>query len=204
MTKAEWIEEVRIKAMSRASISSDTINKGDEYRFHPVFVEKILNNIYNEIVHTYYNQGKVVNNSMFTKRYSQTFSTDIDTGIKYLAYPEKFVAISDSQGAVRFIKAKSTYGITFEPIKDSDLHYFIGSEIALIDEVVGYVSNQERVDLFGEIDSAILTSGVFMDVVIPFEAYESTDEIHIPVGQDEAMFERAISVLMDDKVQIDG
>jgi len=204
MTKEEWIEEVRVKAMSRASINSDMINKGDEYKFHPVFIEKVLNNIYAEIVQAYYNQGKAVNNSMFTKRYSQTFSTDVDTNIKYLEYPEKFIPISDAQGAVRFIKAKSTYGITFEPIKDSDLHYFIDSEIASIDEVYGYVSNQERVDIFGDIDTAIVTAGVLMDVVIPFEAYDATDEIHIPVGQDEVMFERAISVLMDDKIQVNG
>lgn len=134
----------------------------------------------------------------YTKEYqSVAISQDTNTDVYYSTLPEKIINLprKAGNGVIRISGMKST-SIEFAPIHNNALQSITTLEINDVDDVVGYVYKNGRVEYQG-MTATIASGTVKMELVIPFEAYDDTDEVMIPTGSDEILVQNVVQLIIN-------
>lgn len=132
--------------------------------------------------------------------YTKTYlSIDIEkeslTDIYYSELPAPVIQLPRIGDGIMRISGMKSKSVEFVPMSNGQLQNIDGLEIDLIDDVMGYVFKNGRIEYYG-MTSTIADDTVKVELVIPFEEYEEDDYVQIPTGSDEALIRRVIELLI--------
>lgn len=172
-----------VKAEIRSLITNLLPKYDKTNKYHPSVVnaaiERVLIEMYQEV---FYENPLAL--QRFTKPYGYTValavSSEASTGLYYTTLPAKVVPFKDKSSGVRRISTPVQGAFTFFPTDQREMDYLQnGSNADTVTSKIGYVVTPTRVEYYN-ISGAVRTSGVRMDIVIPFSTYLDTDEVLIP------------------------
>jgi hypothetical protein len=148
-------------------------------RYIDATVEKVLASLYEDIW-----RFNPLNLQRYTKSYGYTVpiivSTEVATGIKYSNLPESILVFQDKSSGVRRISTPAQGAMMFFPMDFREIDLATnGCYFDTVNTKVGYAVNQTRVEYYN-IPTSIVTSGVRMDLIVPFSKYLDSDEVKIP------------------------
>jgi hypothetical protein len=166
--------------------------------YHDVFIdaciEKVIANLYEEVW-----RMNPLNLQRYTKQFGYTsasaYTPTLDTGntgLYYVAYPEKIIPFQDKASGVRRINSLTQGGLRFLPMDAREVDLVMnGSYFKSLTSVVsstskvGYVVTQDRIEFYN-MTAAIAAAKIRMDLIIPFSKYAETDVVLIPEIADRA------------------
>ena len=177
--------------MIKKEIRSVIFNRLQKYdssaTYHPRVIdaeaEAVLNQMYNEVA-----ASAPLSLQRFTRGYGydtpRTVLNEPATGIYYTTLPENIVPIMDKASGVRRVAPATQTGIKFFPMDQREWDLILGSSfVSYVKNKIGYCVTPTRVEYYG-MTGAIITSGVRMDLLIPFSEYIDTDVILVPEHKD--------------------
>ena len=139
----------------------------------------------------------ITNFDPYIKEYqSVAIAQDSSTEVYYSVLPSEIIMIPRKAGnGIMRISGMTSTSVEYVPITNSDLQVIDGLDVNTIDDVVGYVFKNGRVEYQGM--TATLAGGtVKMELVIPFEAYEDEDYVQIPTGSDDMLIQGVVKMLI--------
>jgi len=193
--------------MIKQEIRSLIINLSPKYeeteRHHPRVVdsviEKVLAEFYNlvflrsplELQRHTKQFGYTVAIAVAYEAATQLYYSNLPTGIDIIPFPDK-------ASGVRRISTPIQGGATFYPmdVREMDLIQS-GSYVHTLTDKVGYATRRTRIEYYN-MSAAIVTSGVRLDLIIPFSQFLDTDTVLVPelVNNDgQGFIDRALQVL---------
>ena len=199
MTKAELRSLVK-----NALLKIDNTNK---YHNNVIdhSIEHAMNQIYGDL---FRNNPSDLDD--YTKSYGDdespiAITLDSGTGYYYSTLPKPIVPIGDKASGVRHIRGYGTpvagsytrQDYNFVPMTRKELDLisdtYTGEYDGLSFGTIGYVVRRDKVQYYG-LDATthliiIDTGGVGMDLLVPFTAFDDTDIVMLPFGQDKKIQE---------------
>ena len=173
--------------MQKQEIISTIFNRLKKYdssvnvhhRFIAAECESVLNQMYNEVFRI-----NPLSHQRFTKGYGYTvpltISTEVSSGIYYTTLPENIVMFPDRASGVRRVAPAQQTGMGFFPMDQREWDLALnGLYVNVVKDRIGYIVTPTRVEYYG-ITGAIITSGVRMDLIIPFSKYADSDDVLYP------------------------
>ena len=135
--------------------------------------------------------------SDYTKEYqSVAISKDSNTDVYYSTLPANIIIVPKRAGSgIIRISGMKSESVEFVPMTNNELQTIEGLEVDTIDDVVGYVFKNGRVEYKG-MTSTIAAGTVKMELIIPFEAYSDTDILQLPLGSDEMILQSVVNMLI--------
>ena len=177
--------------MIKQEIVSTVVNRLQKYdktaKYHKRVVEaeceSVLNQMYNEVF-----MMSPLSLQRFVKGYGYTTPltvlSEVSTGIYYTTLPENIVPIPDKASGVRRVAPATQSGTRFYPVDQREWDLLLsGSFTNFVKNKIGYCVTPTRVEYYG-MTGAIITSGVRMDLLIPFSEYTDNDVILVPEHTD--------------------
>lgn len=198
--------------MIKSEIRSVVLNRLGRFdkvsRYHPrvldAEIESVLNQMYNEVfrMNPLYLQR-------FTKGYGYSVplavSTEASTGIYYTTLPENIVCFPDRSSGVRRVAPATQIGLGFYPMDQREWDISLSGTLgSYVKDKIGYIVTPTRVEYYG-ITGVIITSGVRMDLIIPFSEYADTDVVLYPEHtlEDGSGFIDRVVARLADKPEVD-
>ena len=133
----------------------------------------------------------------YTKEYqSVAISQDGNTNVYYSTLPSPIIMIPRKAGnGIMRISGMTSNSIEFVPMTNNMLQTIEGLEVDDVDDVVGYVFKNGRIEYQGM--TATIAAGIVkMELIIPFEEYEDTDYVQIPTGSNEIIIQGVVQLLV--------
>jgi hypothetical protein len=156
-------------------------DKSGKYHFRllDAAIERVLIEMYQEV---FYENPLAL--QRFTKPYGYTTAltviSEATTGLYYTNVPAQYVVFKDKSSGIRRVSTPVQGAFTFFPMDQREMDFVQnGSNVDAVTTKIGYVVTPTRVEYYN-MSGAVLTSGVRMDVIIPFSVYLDTDEVLIP------------------------
>ena len=152
--------------------------------------------VYNSILAEVLTKG-FSNTDPYVKEYTgMAISQDGTTNTYYSTLPEKIISIPRRSGnGVVSIRGTQSESIEFAPMTNNMFRIIDGLDVDEVDDVIGYVYKNGKVEYKG-MTTTVASGTVKMELIIPFESYDDTDEINIPTGMDEVLIRRAVDLIM--------
>ena len=191
-----------IKQEIRSLVRNSLPKLDKSNRWHDLYIgaaiEKALAQMYNDIW-----EINPLNLQRYTKQYGYTVPLTIEveatTLIYYTSFPVSVLPFQDSASGVRRISTPIQGGLSFVPI-DPRMHDLIlsGSYTDTVTSKIGYIVTPTRVEYYN-ISADVITSGVRMDLIVPFSVYDEDDVVLIPeianVKSNETFVDRVMKIL---------
>jgi hypothetical protein len=185
------------------SLVRNTLPKYDKSNsYHDVFlngvIEKAIGQMYEDVW-----RMNPLNLQRYVKQYGYltpiAVLTENSTGIKYSLLPESIHVFQDKSSGVRRISTPLQGRFMFFPLDAREVDLISNGSFAdTVNSKVGYVVNQTRIEYYN-MSTAIETSGVRMDLIVPFSKYSESDEVKIPEIADtrtgETFMDRVLKIL---------
>jgi hypothetical protein len=109
---------------------------------------------------------------------------DSTTGKYYCLFPKPILQLPERGEGVRTISTITGDELEFVPVSEYEYRLMDGMEVEQVEtSTVEYLVRFDRVVFVRNLASTVITNGVRMSLVIPFNEYELTDEIPIPSGK---------------------
>ena len=145
--------------------------------------EVVLNQMYNEVA-----GASPLSLMRFVKGCGYDTPLEIlsepSTGIYYSDLPENIVPIMDKASGVRRVAPATQTGGKFYPMDQREWDLMMNNSfVSKVKNKIGYCVTSTRVEYYG-MTGDIITSGVRMDLLIPFSEYLDTDVILVPEHKD--------------------
>lgn len=121
---------------------------------------------------------------------------EVGTEIKYSELPAPIIQFPLVADGIRNIQTMKGTSLEFVPMSNDELSLIDNLDVNNIDDVIGYAFKNGRIEYKGMTNEILDGGGVRMDLVIPFEAYSDDDDIQIPSGQDERLFQIVVNSLL--------
>ncbi len=173
--------------MIKSEIRSLVLNRLQRYDKTAKFMGRVLDAECEAVLNQMYNEVFSVNPlslQRFTKGYG--YSTPLAVGneastlIYYTTLPENIVNFPDRASGVRRVAPATQTGIGFYPMDQREWDLAMsGLYINYVKDKIGYIVTPTRVEYYG-MTGDIISSGVRMDIIIPFSEYEDTDVVLYP------------------------
>ena len=173
-----------IKSEIISYVKGQTPREDKNQRFHNRYLEAVIEGVIKEMYSDLYkiNPGLL---DLYTKTYGNVtpvaVSLERTTGIYYSTLPVNIINLPCKSSGVRQIYplTKST-GNIFQPMDATEADLIFNTDVAVVTNKVGYrVKQNSRVDYYN-MNASIISSGVIMDLLIPFSVYADTDVVLIP------------------------
>ena len=177
-----------IKSEIRSTVKNSLQKYDKTARYHDrvldAVIEKTLNELYTEVF-----IANPLTLQRYTKGYGYTtpliIMYEAVTGIYYTILPENIVPFNDKASGVRRIAPATQIGTSFFPMDQREWDLATkGVQSSKVKDGIGYIVNFARVEYYG-ITSNIITSGVRMDLIIPFSEYGDANVVLIPEHLDD-------------------
>jgi hypothetical protein len=152
-------------------------------RYHSAWVERVIERVLIEMYSDLYKY-----NPHLLDNYTKTFgavtpiaiSLEATSGIYYSTLPVNIVNIACKGSGVRHIYPVQQTGNQFQPMDAREADMVFNTDVAIVTNKIGYrVRQDSRVDYYN-MSSVIVTSGVRMDLLVPFSVYTDTEVVLIP------------------------
>lgn len=159
----------------------ETINRRFQNQWHPNMVASYIALAIEKFL---YPQLKAdpSNYDMFTKDYeNQTVSYDEDREIYYITLPSPVIQLMKTGDGVRDIRTTRGKSITFTPVSANQAKVLNDLEVFKIHDRVRYIVRNGRIEFFDK-NTIEKIPTVDLSLAIPFNQYDSDDEVVIPAG----------------------
>lgn len=165
-------------------------------------IEHAINQVYNDLFKN--NPGDLDD---YTKAYGATgaviaVAQDANTGVYYSTIPAAYIPLRDKASGIRHIRGGGLAStLVFYPgsRKDMDLLTSTDTYDTLISnqDYIMYIVKRVTVEYKGSATtcSILQDQGVMMDILVPFTAFDDTDTVILPFGQDMKVQELAMVFL---------
>lgn len=191
MTKAQII-----------SFVSNNLKKIDKTnKYHPVVIEKAITMAFNQGYNTVFEKDpRLLDNYTVTYGGGGTpiaIAADANTSILESSLPEEYVPFKDKNSGVRNIATVIQSNVKFFPMSKREFEILPNTligELNVADEIAYYVVRKDTIEYYG-VPAAVVSAGVRMDIVIPFDAYDADDDVIIPFGQDMMLIPAVIEMM---------
>lgn len=166
----------------------EAINERLPVKQHPKVIAVWIGRAFNQIIYDTFRKD-FSNLDIYTRTYKNVpVKHDDDTDVWYSDLPVDIIQLPNSGDGVRSIHSMKGKGPEFTAKKAGmhDIHRKL--EVSKLDGLIPYYIMDGRVEygLKGGIDKI---GKVRMRIVPQFESYGMLDEIHIPAGKDQHLFE---------------
>ncbi len=133
----------------------------------------------------------------YIKEYqSVAIAQDATTETYYSTLPAPIVVLPRRAGSgIMRISGLTSTSIEFVPMTNGDLQTIDGLEVDDVDDVIGYVFKNGRIEYQG-MTVAVAAGTVKMELVIPFEEYDDDDYVQIPTGSNELIIKGVVELLI--------
>lgn len=141
---------------------------------------------------------RLTNLDPYTKEYQDVaINQDSNTKIYYSTLPAPIIPVPrrSGNGVIRIRGTEST-SVEYAPITNGNLQVIDGLEVDQVDDVVGYVFKNGRVEYQGMTDT-LAADTVCLELVPTFEAYDDNDYVSLPTGSDEALVQQVAQFLVN-------
>jgi len=172
----------------------------DKNRFTPGVISLTVGRMYNQMI-TELALKSPNGLDIYTKLFKNIeVAQDTDTSLYYSILPVDISPIIDAKSGVRNILPMTGDLVSFVPITRGQRTIISNSLSSKISKKIAYTvgknSNNELIVDYLFMTSDNFISLVRMYLVIPFEAYEGTDDIHLPGGQDMKFLEGVVNYML--------
>jgi len=162
-------------------------------KYHPVVIdhaiEKAINGLFAEI-------------ALKNPHELDEYATEIDLALtqdegssNYSAVLSPYVPVPDKRGGIRHVEATGNYAeLTFIPLTQKEYFIYPNTYNSSLSDRIAYYVTKDKIYLY-EPTAAVIASGITVYQIVPFTAYEDTETINIPDGQDEYVVRRAVELL---------
>ena len=185
--KGELIELVTLRVDGATSTER-------KKKFDPRYIAYVVGTEYKKVLEGYVLRMDWDSLDAYTKTYTGvSVAQDATTDVYYSTLPENVVALPTPGSGVRRVSTTDGASVEFVPMTNNELQTIEGLEVDTVDDVIGYVFKNGRVEYYG-MTSAI--TQVRMDLLIPFEAYDDDDTLQIPSGVEYDIIEASVAKLI--------
>jgi|GEM_PF-5571529 len=189
--KKALVELVRHRA--NGELQAKQLGKvGDQMTAY--YIGRVYNSMLSEVLARSFS-----NTDPYVKEYTGIAITqDATTNVYYSTPTQSMVNIPRRAGnGIISIRATQSESIEFAPMTNNMFRIIDGLDVDQIDDVIGYVAKPQngRIEYKG-MTSTVASGTVKVEMIVPFEAYDDTDEISIPTGMDEILIRRAVDLIM--------
>lgn len=161
---------------------------------HPKTLSVFLGRAFNQIIFDTF-QKDLSSMDLFARTYKNVpIKHDEEQDLYYSDLPASIVKLPIAGDGVLSISGMKATGLSFAPVKSNDPLIFSGLEVGytpgspipfyIMDNRVEYATKLT----FGDIDK------VRMRLIIAFDEYGMLDDVYIPSGKDELLFETVINI----------
>ena len=187
MTKAEIISFVK-----------NELGKVDKTnKYHPVVIEKAITLAFNQGYNDVFDQDPRLLDNYTVTYPTVAIAADGTTAILESTLPAEYVPFKDKNSGVRNIATIQQSDVKFFPASKREFEILPNTligELNTADEIAYYVVRKGTVEYYG-VPATIVSAGVRMDIVIPFDNYAADDTVIIPFGKDIQLIMAIIEVL---------
>jgi hypothetical protein len=184
MTRQQYIEllEARLKRIDSAD------------RFHPRYIEGALDFVWQNLA--FEAMGKLGTDPFFyTKQYTPVTVSQDSNGRYYSDLPDVIIHLPRvSSGVVRISQLAGT-DMDFAPVSERDFVMMRSQEVFAISNTIYYYVTKDDINYGDNMTTSIASSGVRIDMVIPFRSYDLDEDIPIPSGKAQEFINLALQFL---------
>ncbi len=187
MTKAEIISFVK-----------NELGKVDKTnKYHPVVIEKAITMAFNQGYSDIFDKDRRLLDNYTVTYHTVAIAAAATTAILTSTLPAKYVPFADKNSGVRNIATIQQSAVKFYPASKREFEMIpntLVGELNTNDERAYYVVRKDTVEYYG-VPASVVSAGVRMDIVIPFDNYASDDNVIIPFGKDMQLIPAVIEIL---------
>jgi len=187
MTKAEIISFVK-----------NELGKVDKTnKYHPVVIEKAITMAFNQGYSDLFDKDRRLLDIYTVTYHTVAIAAAATTAILTSTLPAKYVPFADKNSGVRNIATIQQSAVKFYPASKREFEMIpntLVGELNTNDERAYYVVRKDTVEYYG-VPASVVSAGVRMDIVIPFDNYASDDNVIIPFGKDMQLIPAVIEIL---------
>ena len=193
MTKKELIEQIE-EVKNRIP----TLRDKD---IHPKVFEQIISRVFNQLICDLSAKG-VKNFQLLTRLFvNVAVQQDSNTGLYYSILPCDISHLPDIRTGIRNVAPMTDNYTEFHPIDRNRISGRFNQTVSQVSKEIFYVSGRDNTgkltaDYIG-MNSNNEVSTVKMYLLIPFEAYNEDDQVHLPGGQDAILIENVMKIIQN-------
>jgi hypothetical protein len=186
MVKSEVIDQIKYQL------------KKLNYANHPVIIEAVLNDVYNQIMFDT-SPRKLQYFEFYTKDYEVTVSLDSGSNRYYSTLPATIVQLQIPQQGVVSINSKKGTGFRIYPTSEREVRYTANLESGLYDRYYGFYVHRDKV-WYVNYDAELAAAGVRMALAVQFRDFAATDEVPIPGGRNYDLKQLAVDYIRQTQI----
>jgi len=171
----------------------------DDRSKHEEVIRATVGRAYNQMIGSLIQKG-YKNLSLFTKLYKNVeVVKDTDLGTYYSLLPVDISFLPDIKSGVRSVSPVNDSTSEFMPLNREKISIIFNADKNGIDTSIGYLvgineNSEISIEYFGMNDNNVINP-VKMYLIRPFEDYDDMEDVHIPVGEDQALIALTIKIL---------
>ena len=167
-------------------------------RYHKKIIEKHIEVVYNAIIAEETKKAAITKSwsdlDAFTKAYEVDVNYENGREEYYSNLPAKVMQLSKNRG-VRKIYPKKDQRYSFIYRNNNTIDIFSELEVDKIEERPRYYIESQKV-YYDYIGPEMAAEGVGMKLVVPFSEFDDNDEVALPNGKDNLIFDMVIARLI--------
>jgi hypothetical protein len=167
-----------------------------EAKYTPQMVEKTVELAFDDLCYQAYAYGLKTgiydNLDMYVRAYRMNVLTDTTRDEKYSVIPVKSTSIPDTV-ALRQLSPTKGQRLAFAPIENYSLPVWNELEVNQVDNRVSFYIENGRIYYDEKLPQEI--TEVLGKIVVPFSAFQDTDSVFVPFGQNTALFTQIVQIL---------
>lgn len=172
MTREEYIELIKAKLL----------RLDDASRYNPRYVEGALDFVWENFM--FEMDGMQGTDPFFyTKQFTPvTVATD-SNGWYYSDLPSPIINLQRVSSGVVRVSQVSGRDMDFAPVSERDFTYMRQQDVYRVGNTIYFYVTNDRVYFGDNMTPSIASSGVTIDMVVPFRSYDLDEELPIPAGK---------------------
>ena len=156
-------------------------------KYHPRFIDAAIEEVIKQKLWELHSVDPL-SIQRFVKKYGYTtpitVSYEASTHLYYSTLPAAIVPFRDKASGVRRISTPIQGSVLFHPMDSRELDLVMnGAYVDSVTSTVGYCVT-DRIDYYN-IPAGIITSGVRLDMIVPFSVYTDSETVVLPEFRDE-------------------
>ena len=188
MTSEQWVDFVRLHL--------GEIDPSKQY--HRKFVKLALSVSWENLVFDTYRRTPHELDAL-TKSYGDEGTPlqvvlNRDTGEYYTLLPSNIVIIDRIGSGVIEVSTLQGQAVTFVPVSSYEKRISRNVEVSSVVSTIPYCVEDKKI-VYTSMNNDIVNAGVRMKLVVPFDAYGSTEHVPVPAGQTQRFLESVLSTL---------
>jgi len=192
MTKRNYIDLI-IDWLAGGDAPADIKGK-----YHPEIISKHIETIYNAIIFedsmARIHKKQYSNLDSYTKTYYVDLELDEIRDEYYFTLPGDIIQLPDNRG-IRKICLKQDQAYSFIYRSNNTVDIYSELEASMVHDRPRYYLENVKVYIDEELREEIVEEGLLAKLVVSFNEFEDTDELPVPAGKDNMIFDMIVEKL---------